>query len=87
MRVRIQNTMSVPMAAPSHAAWIPPEYATAITMIAPMSSITATPSRNAHSDEGTRVRRAASTARANATSVAMGMPHPCWAGPPAVKAR
>ena len=41
-----------------------------------MSSITATPSRNATSPGGTLLPSAASAPSAKATSVAMGMPHP-----------
>jgi hypothetical protein len=49
-----------------------------------MSSTTATPSRKAMSDAGTRRPSAARAARANATSVAIGMPHPPASPEPAV---
>ena len=66
---------------------MPLEYAMAITMIAPMSSITATPRRNAQMACGTLLRSTDSTASAKATSVAIGIPQPASTGVPALMAK
>ncbi len=53
-----------------------------MTVIAPMSSMTATPSRKITSDCGTRRPSIATTPSANAMSVAIGMPQPSASAPP-----
>ena len=56
-------------------------------MIAPMSSTIASVSRNSFRLAGTREPAIASTATANAMSVAIGIAQPAAPGPPVLNAR
>jgi hypothetical protein len=56
---------------------------TAISTMAPRSSITASASRKIRSDAGARDPTRASTPSANAMSVAVGIGHPASDSPPA----
>jgi hypothetical protein len=58
----------------------------AMTKMAPRSSAMARVNRNSRALVGTRGPAAARTATAKAMSVAIGIPQPCAAGPPALKA-
>ena len=55
-------------------------------MIAPMSSTIANVSNKTLTATGTREPRSATTPRANAMSVAIGIPHPLTPSPPALNA-
>ena len=87
IRCSSQNTASSAIAVTSGTTLMLLVYATAITMMAPMSSATASVSRNARSAAGRNRPVTASTARAKAMSVAHGMAQPRAAGCPALTAR